>query len=91
MPPTSAHQCLDHLCRPSCRPSVSSTTAHQCHPPCRLSVPIIAAYQCSIISASSSMPTSTVSLVPPHQCSLSVPISAAYPCHLISAHLCCLS
>ncbi|CAI9546246.1 unnamed protein product, partial [Staurois parvus] len=40
-------------------PSVLPINAHQCH----LSVTIISTYQCSIISASSSMPTSAASSV----------------------------
>ncbi|CAI9539759.1 unnamed protein product, partial [Staurois parvus] len=81
--PPSAHQCCQSVLSVSAtnqrHPSVPPISAHTC---C-LSVPIIAAYHCSIISASSSMPTSVASSVQP--------ISAAYPCHLISAHQCCLS
>ncbi|CAI9538489.1 unnamed protein product, partial [Staurois parvus] len=69
-------------------------SAHQCHPPVpisatqqlHLSVSIIAAYQCSIISASSSMPSSVASSVQAigvHQCFLSVlPIGAASSTHI---------
>ncbi|CAI9566645.1 unnamed protein product, partial [Staurois parvus] len=74
VPPISAQQCHPLVLPSSC--------AHQCPavPPishayqCLLSVPIIVAYQCCIISASSSMPTSAASSVPPYKCSLSVPI-----------------